>query len=259
MSLIIESAEPFFLPGNQIGCLLVHGFTGAPKEMRWMGEYLNKEGFTVLGVRLTGHATRPEDMIRSNYTDWLASVEDGFQMLSGAARRIYIIGLSMGGSLSLMAADYLPVQGIVAMAAPYKLPDDWRLDHTEALSKIVAYMPKPKGASGATWFDPESRQGHVAYPQNPVRSLGQLKKLLDKMRAVLPKLQTPTLLIHSRNDKYVLPENMPAIYHDLGAPDKEMLWIENSGHVLTRDAQRETVFNAAANFIRKIEAQSHVS
>ena len=67
MKQIIPTAEPFFLPGQpgKPGCLLIHGFTGAPKEMRWMGEYLSREaGFPCLGVRLAGHATQPADMIR---------------------------------------------------------------------------------------------------------------------------------------------------------------------------------------------------
>jgi hypothetical protein len=51
------STEPFYFPGNEIGCLLIHGFTGTPKEMRWMGEYLARQGYSVLGVRLAGHAT----------------------------------------------------------------------------------------------------------------------------------------------------------------------------------------------------------
>jgi hypothetical protein len=54
MSQIISTAEPFFFPGGPIGVLLVHGFTGSPKEMRWMGEYLAQDGFTVLGIRLPG-------------------------------------------------------------------------------------------------------------------------------------------------------------------------------------------------------------
>ena len=44
MSMILEGGEPFFMPGNQIGCLLIHGFTGAPKEMRWLGDHLANEG-----------------------------------------------------------------------------------------------------------------------------------------------------------------------------------------------------------------------
>ena len=43
---IIPSAEPFYYQGNKIGCLLIHGFTGTPKEMRLMGEYLANQGYT---------------------------------------------------------------------------------------------------------------------------------------------------------------------------------------------------------------------
>jgi carboxylesterase len=57
---IVPSTEPFFFPGDEVGCLLIHVFTGAPKELRWMGEYLAEKGRTVLAVRLAGHATRPK-------------------------------------------------------------------------------------------------------------------------------------------------------------------------------------------------------
>ena len=29
--------EPFYFPGNKTGCLLIHGFTGSPGEMRPLG------------------------------------------------------------------------------------------------------------------------------------------------------------------------------------------------------------------------------
>jgi carboxylesterase len=68
--------------------------------MRWMGEFLNQQGYTCLGIRLTGTCDHPEDMIRSNWTDWTASVEDGYHLLRGVTDRIFLIGLSMGGILS---------------------------------------------------------------------------------------------------------------------------------------------------------------
>ncbi|MBI1855137.1 MAG: alpha/beta fold hydrolase [Chloroflexi bacterium] len=253
MKQIIPTAEPFFLPGSKTGCLLIHGFTGAPKEMRWMGEYLADKGYSVLGVRLAGHATRPEDMIRSNWSDWTASVEDGFHLLRGCTERVYLVGLSMGGVLSLLMSTRLDVQGVVAMSTPYQLADDWRLNYTEWLYKLQPYLPKGKEPPGSGWFDQESWKDHVSYPQNPVRSLGQLNQLLAEMRAALPKVNVPALLIHSKDDGYVLPENLENIYASLGTSDKTKIYITGSGHVVTRDAARNQVFEAAYQFIHRIE------
>ena len=127
MSHIIPTAEPFFFLGDpsKPACLLIHGFTGAPKEMRLMGEYLHQQGFTCLGVRLAGHATHPEDMIRSHYTDWMTSVEDGYHLLRGFADNIFLAGLSMGGILSLLMSTRLDIRGVIAMSTPQRLPSDY--------------------------------------------------------------------------------------------------------------------------------------
>ncbi|MDK1046444.1 MAG: hypothetical protein QGM45_12280, partial [Anaerolineales bacterium] len=88
MRVLVDRGEPFFYPGGDIGCLLIHGFSGAPEEMRWMGKYLAEHGFTVLGVRLFAHATQVTDMNRARWEDWLANVEDGYHMLRGLASQV---------------------------------------------------------------------------------------------------------------------------------------------------------------------------
>ena len=90
--------------------------------MRDLGQYLAAEGRTVLGVRLPGHGTSPEDMVNTRWGDWLAAVEDGWNLLQGQTERIILVGLSMGGVLSLLSASRLPVNGVVAMSTPYELP-----------------------------------------------------------------------------------------------------------------------------------------
>ena len=257
MPQVIPTAEPFLFPGSRTGCLLIHGFTGAPKEMRWMGEYLAQEGFSVLGIRLAGHATRPDDMIRSRWTDWVASVEDGYHLLRGLSSRIYLVGLSMGGVLALLLSTRLDVQGVVAISTPMHMPEDWRLRFIGILSKVKPYMPKSKLPPGYGWFDKEAWKQHISYPQNPVRSIAELDKVLAEMRLVLPEVRVPVLLIHSQNDGYVVPANMDRIYAALtNAAEKTMLSVQGSGHVVTRDAARVQAFEAAANFILRLESQS---
>ncbi len=255
MSQIIPTAEPFFLLGDRSkpACLLIHGFTGAPKEMRWMGEYLHRQGYTCLGVRLAGHATRPEDMARARWTDWTASVEDGYNLLCGVTDDIFLVGLSMGGILSLLMSTRLAVRGVVAMATPARLPEDYPIWLMQLISWFVKYQPKTDEEPGSGWFDQTAWQEHVSYPQNPVRSAAELKKLILAMRAALPEVRVPVLLMHSKDETYVAPEDMQELYAGLiNASDKTKLYVTGSGHVLTRDASREQVFKAAADFIQRI-------
>ncbi len=256
MTQILPTAEPFLFIGepSKPACLLIHGFTGTPKEMRWMGEFLHQQGYTCLGVRLAGHATDPEDMIRSNWTDWTASVEDAYHLLRGLTDNIFLVGLSMGGILSLLMSTRLDVKGVVAMSTPYKLPDDPRLRRVDWIARMIPYMPKSDEEPGSSWFDKEAWKDHVSYPMNPVRSIGQLNHLLAEMRAALPQLHVPVLLMHSLDDHYVLPENMDLIYADLvNASDKTMLHVTGSGHVVSRDAARQQVFEDALKFLQRIE------
>jgi len=261
MPQIIPTAEPFFFPGRaaeaRTGCLVTHGFTGAPKEMRWLGEYLNNLGYTVCGIRLNGHATKPEDMIRSRWQDWLLSVEDGYNLLRSCTGQIFLLGLSMGGMLSLTAASRLPVRGVVAMSTPYDLPNI-RLPLSPLALRVICllslfkpYLPKSK-VPGSGWFDPLAYQQHISYPMNPLRSGVELKYLVGEMQAALPKIHVPVLLIHSRDDYYVVCDSMPRIYNRLGSPDKHMLWVEGGGHVITEEPTRATVFKAAADFIKRV-------
>ena len=255
---IIQTAEPFLLPGTRTGVLLIHGFTGAPKEMRQMGEYLNAQGYTCLGIRLAGHATNPAEMIASRWTDWTASVEDGFHLLRGMTDRIFLAGLSMGGVLSLLMSTRLDVAGVIAMSTPYSLPNDPRnypVSVIKLYSRFIKFMPKTKDPPGSSWFDKEAYKEQVSYPQNPVRSIAELKLLLGEMRSVLPLVKKPVLLVHSKDDTYVLPENAEKIYAGLvNALGKTKVYITGSSHVVTRDAARNEVFRLAQDFIERVES-----
>ena len=248
MRLIQKGAEPFYFQGGPVGCLLVHGFTGAPKEMLDLGRHLAGQGHTVHGVRLFGHATRVEEMPRARWQDWLASVEDGYHLLNGQCDQIVIMGLSMGGILSLTLAARLPVSGVVAMSTPFSMPSDPRLRFVRLLSLFV----KRVGKDEPDWVDPEAAADHIDYPYYPTRSIVELRDLIDEMQAGLGRLTVPVLIIHSRTDGGVPPQNAEDLLAALGSQDKSLHWIERSGHVITRDIGRQRVFELAAAFVRKV-------
>lgn len=246
--LTLSTAEPFFLPGGKIGCLVIHGFTGTPKEMRWLAEYLNKKGFTVLGIRLAAHATKPEDMLRVRWWDWVASVEDGLNILSGCTKDQFVLGLSMGGILSLITAAHYKVKGAVAVSTPYSLPADPRLRFIKLLHWFM-----PKVSKGESDFRNKAAERiHVDYPYYPTRSIIQLVDLVREMHDSIPRIKVPILLAQSHGDHGIPHDSMDTIYNSLKTKDKTKLWVEDSGHVVIREPDREIVFKASVDFIRRI-------
>jgi esterase/lipase len=52
----------------------------------------------------------------------------------------------------------------------------------------------------------------------------------------------------------VIPENMDLIYKNMGTPqeNKKKILLKNSGHVVTRDMEKELVFESTHEFIQQV-------
>jgi carboxylesterase len=239
--------EPFLFKAGQVGCLLLHGFTGTPYEMRGLGEYLAECGITALGPRLAGHCTTPAEMNRTTWRDWAASAQAGLEELHGQCPTVFVSGLSLGGvlTLHLAATQPRPIAGIVPLSTPAMLWD-WRFVFLPVLKYLIPYTAKlPEDI-----HDPRANRLQPSYPVYPTFAMESLLQFLGVLRGELSAVTVPTLLIHSRNDQAAPPSNMPYIYEHIASQDKAMVWIENSGHVLTVDYQKATVFEQVYQFIQ---------
>lgn len=213
-----------------------------------MGEYLSSRGYSVLGIRLAGHATRPEDLIRTRRNDWLTTCEEGYHLLSCVADQIYVAGLSMGGILALIFGAQFQVKGIVAMSTPFTLPADPRLSFAQWLHWIKPEIPK----SPPDWHNPDAALDHIDYPTYSTRAIAELRNLIIDMHTALPKIKSPTLLVQSRNDRTITPDSMDQIFSRLGCENKQTLWVNNSGHVVVREPDRRLIFDTVDRFICSI-------
>src|SRR5438876_499776 len=116
-------SDPFALGDGPDACLLLHGLTGSPAEMRPVGEALARAGFRAVGPLLPGHGTTPEDLHLLARADLLGAARSALLELRGA-RRLYLCGLSMGALLSIHLAarswlrEGLPDFSAVAFLAP---------------------------------------------------------------------------------------------------------------------------------------------
>src|ERR1700710_87668 len=112
---VLPGAEPFEFPGRGetggTGVLLVHGFTGNPMSMRPWGEHLAGEGFAVRCPLLPGHGTTWQDCNTSTHDQWTTAVGEAFDALAADCDRVFVAGLSMGGTLATRLAGVRPDAG----------------------------------------------------------------------------------------------------------------------------------------------------
>ncbi|NJN44910.1 MAG: alpha/beta fold hydrolase [Anaerolineae bacterium] len=241
--------------------MLVHGFTATPHMMRWLGDYLHQKGYTCLGVRLAGHGTSPEDMNRTQWGDWMKSVEDGYQLLSGLVDQIFVIGHSTGGALSLLLSTRHQVAGVVGISTLHRLP-------TNPFPKIFQRLPErfqirmlawasvfqPFLKKGPPhWYDWEAHKEYYFLSGFPVGGSAELWTMLLKVEEVLPRIDVPVFLVHSRDDQFIKPDQAEHLFANLGTRNKEVLWLDRSGHNVPMDAEREKVFEEVEKFIANHE------
>ncbi|SDM42972.1 carboxylesterase [Bacillus sp. OK048] len=241
---LLQGADSFFFKGNQIGILISHGFVGTPQSVRFLGEYLASKGYTVYGVRLKGHGTHYEDMERCSYQDWIQSLEDSYSFLQQQCREIFIIGQSMGGTLTLnLAYKFKNIKGIMLInAAINSIPPMEGYKNKQILRFV------PEGAP-----DIKAKNIHeITYTKAPVRSIRQLFALMEQTRDKLPAITCPVLAFKSEEDHVVTPDNTDFIMSKIQSGIKKVVPLYNSFHVASMDNDKELIGEQCSLFINKL-------
>ncbi len=242
----IEQVQPFGFDRGPIGCVLLHGFTAAPKEMRPLGQYLAEHDFTVRGVQLAGHGTCPEDLACATQRDWVASAEAAIDELRGRCRCVWAIGLSLGGLISLHLAANQRVEGVIALAPPILTPNRF-----VPLARFIAPF-KPYFVKGlANLHDPVALAEHADYTRFPTRAVAQLYTLIRQVQRELPRITAPLLLIHARHDEVVALSGADYIWARVSSINKERLVLDRGGHIITEDYDKDVAFARMAAFLAR--------
>ena len=239
------AGEPFAFDAGPTGCALLHGFTAAPREMRPLGEYLHQAGVSVIGARLAGHGTQPEDLARTSWRDWYASALLAIRDLRAHCRAVFACGLSLGGDLSLLLAANGEVDGAVAINAPLR-PYERRLKYARLLALLIPYTAK--GLANLT--DPVALASHADYSRVPTRAAAELHALTRLVARELPRVSVPLLVIQARHDRVVPPDNAQTIFDRVTSSDKRLIWLERGGHIATEDYDKESVFRETLSFVQ---------
>lgn len=228
--------------------LVLHGFTGNPSSMRLQAEAFAALDYHVELPRLPGHGTTIDDMLTTDWSDWSGEVEAAYQRLAARTDKIVVMGLSMGGSLTLWTGLAHPeVAGLVLVnPATTTQPDDVLAMLQEMIDEGNTVMP----GIGSDIADPDAVE--IAYDGTPLVPLLSLQNDgVGPMADRYGELKMPILLYTSRNDHVVPPENSEHLAANVGG-DIEHVWLDRSFHVATQDYDRDTITTGAVAFVVRV-------
>ncbi len=233
--------------GANVAFLLIHGFGADVDELASLGIELEERGIASFAVSVAGHGTSPEDLATKTKQDFYDSVLTGLDLIrSWNSRYIFIAGLSMGGTLTLLlAAKEKDIDGIVVFSPAVKMGGILRLlpiikRFKKFRSVDLSYIPK--------MYDLPRKK----YDRDSSNAAHEVMKLTSEVRKNLPKVTVPTLVIQSGADKTIDPSNGQYVYDSVNSIDKSLHVIEGAEHVITCHPTRQEAYPLVFKFIERI-------
>lgn len=246
MIYIHPRAEPFYFSGGNTAILFIHGFTASPSEIYQLAQLLHQGiGITASGILLPGHGSHPSLLNITDWQDWYSSVEKECEYLLANYDKVFVVGLSLGGLLSLYLGANMPdIKGVVAINPPIRL----RYGLLELIAPLAGwvkpYFKKPRENQLAL-----KRLGRFAYDYIPVKAFRSMMKLRNKTLQVLDNIEAPLLLIQSQADESVNPAGIHLIKQKV--PGKvQLVEIREAQHVVTMGKDVPEIAGLIIDFIR---------
>ncbi|HEY3843885.1 MAG TPA: alpha/beta fold hydrolase [Acidimicrobiales bacterium] len=247
---ILPGAEPFSAIGDARGALVLHGFTGNPQSMRGLALALADAGLTVELPLLPGHGTDVADMVPTRWEDWSAAADAAYVALAARCESVAVVGLSMGGTLSVWLAERHPEIAALALVNPLIVPPADTMAFIDAMIDGGDELAPGVGSDIALEGSVE-----LAYPELPLRAARSLFAGAAAVEADLGAVTCPVLLFSSPQDHVVAPESSDRLEKAVTGPI-ERITLERSFHVATLDYDKDEIEARTVEFVAGLLAQT---
>lgn len=238
--------------------LLIHGFADSPGVFHRMAPVLADRGFTCRVMRLPGSAEPIEAMAQTGSDAWRRSVDAEIRALHSDHSRVVVVGHSLGGTLALEhvlahpgAADGLvliaPLLRVSRERSPVLSARAWYECARTALqiSDVVEnWFPRDVAADEA--------EGPMSERFLPRSVYDGMFDVVDSVREHDEDLATPVLIVVGDRDKVVDTEAVVEFFEHCRSDDKELVCLEDTGHVIPLDQRWEDATDAIARFAGRV-------
>ncbi|TFB24311.1 abhydrolase domain-containing 18 [Filobacillus milosensis] len=243
----IKQPQPFTFEAGDRAVLLLHGFTGHSADVRMLGRYLEKKGYTSHAPIYKGHGEPPEELVKSNAKDWWKDALDGYNHLKDKGYdEIAVAGLSLGGVLALRLAYEKPVKGVVPICSPMFF------DNVEELTQGFRQFAKEYKQLEKKEED-QIKQEIDDIMENSEETFETLSDLIKEVHDQVDHIYAPTLVLQAEEDEMINKDSANYIYDNVEADEKDIKWYEGAPHVITLSDYKEKVHEDVYNFLESLD------
>jgi carboxylesterase len=253
-----QHCAEFTVGEGPVAILLVHGFGDSPQIWRKMAPVLAEQGFHCRALRLPGHAMTIDHAEDVQSEEWMAKVKEELAILNESHDEVWVVAHSMGSAISLrtLIDDQELADGLVVIAplievedkcSPLLKPKTWFSISQRILpfsDMTESYFPVD--IHGTTPRDEVYRDIFI-----PTRTMKNLFETTSAIEGRAAEFELPFLMFLSEADLVIDSEAARDYYQESSSDLKQIVYLEDAGHVLPLDNGWEDICRHIGEFIQK--------
>ena len=232
-----------------IGCLVIHGYTGGPFEVRPLTDYLKMNtNFHIEVPTLPGHGEilALDDV---SYEKWLTAAEKSYKKLKKKTDRIFIIGFSMGGMIAAYLAAKYNVEKLVLLATAGKYLSFAQIGRE--VGEVIKDGLTGKIKDNTLYQHYKTKMGEV-----PIKANIEFMRLVRFTRKHLKDVDVPVLIAQGHLDSLVPYRTAYYLAKEIKSEHKEVVFFDKSKHHICLGEDKDTLNSIVHKFLNSTSEES---
>jgi acylglycerol lipase len=258
LGIFVRSWQPV---GETRGVVVIcHGVNSHSGYYTWVAERLVSTGLAVYALDLHGRGQSDgERFYLDKISDYVHDVHAVVSLAKSrnVGRPAFLLGHSAGGVVSCVYTleHQADIAGLICESFAFQVAaPDFALAVVKGLSHVAPHAHVLRLKNEEFSRDPEvvdamNRDPLIAHEVQPTKTVAELVRADERLKAEFPLITLPVLILHGTADKVTNPKGSQLFFDTAGSADKTLRLYDGHVHDLLNDYGKEQVMADIAGWI----------